>query len=102
MKACCKAFLDEQFGGDEDIVTEIYGEYVTSLHEKIREATDTLGTADWHHLDEVAHTIKGNALVAGDPETADVAIALRGAAKLSDVSKAAELVSRLRELADGL
>lgn len=99
MKPCCKAFLSEQFGGDEDIVAEIYAEYVTSLHAKAQEAADRLAAADWQRLDETAHTIKGNALVAGDTETADAAIALRGASKLGDSAKAGELVARIRELA---
>lgn len=99
MKPCCKAFLDEQFGGDEEIVSEIYAEYVSSLHAKAKEAADRLAAADWTHLDETAHTIKGNALVAGDTETADAAIALRGAAKLGDAEKGRELVARITELA---
>ena len=99
MKPCCKAFLDEQFGGDEEIVSEIYAEYVSSLHDKAKEAADRLAACDWTRLDETAHTIKGNALVAGDTETADAAIALRGASKLGDSAKAGELVARIRELA---
>ena len=38
MKECCAKYLDEQFGGDADIVGEIYGEYVSSVREKIAEA----------------------------------------------------------------
>lgn len=99
MKPCCKAFLNEQFGGDEEIVAEIYAEYVSSLHAKAKEAAERLAAGDWTRLDESAHTIKGNALVAGDTETADAAIALRGAAKLGDIPRAGELVARINELA---
>ena len=38
MKECCAKYLDEQFGGDADIVGEIYGEYVSAVREKIAEA----------------------------------------------------------------
>ena len=38
MKECCKAYLNEQFGGDEDVIGEIYSEYVTSAKEKIGRA----------------------------------------------------------------
>ena len=99
MKPCCKAFLDEQFGGDEEIVAEIYAEYVSSLHAKAKEAAERLAAGDWTRLDESAHTIKGNALVAGDTETADAAIELRGAAKLGDAPRAGELIARITELA---
>ena len=35
MKECCKQYLDEQFGGDADVMAEIYNEYVSSVGEKI-------------------------------------------------------------------
>lgn len=98
MKACCKAFLNEQFG-DEDVVGEIYGEYVSSMQGKTEEASTALAAGDWKALDAVAHAVKGNALVAGDQESADVAIELRGVAKLEDKARAEALVARLKELA---
>lgn len=98
MKECCKTYLDEQFGGDADIVNDIYNEYVSSVAEKLAEAEEALAAAAWDRLDKVAHAVKGNALAAGDTEMADTAIALRGAAKLSDAERAGSLVARLREL----
>ena len=102
MKECCKAYLDEQFGGDADVVAEIYGEYVSSVREKLGEAEAALAASDWSRLDKVAHTIKGNALAAGDAETADTAIELRKAAALSDAALSAPLIEKIRELAKGL
>ena len=102
MKECCKTYLDEQFGGDADVVGEIYGEYVSSVHEKIAEAEESLAAGDWPRLDKVAHTVKGNALAAGDTEVADTAIALRKAAALSDTALSATLVEKIKELAKGL
>ena len=29
MKECCKKYLAEQFGGDDEVVGEIYAEYVS-------------------------------------------------------------------------
>ena len=81
---------------------EIYGEYVSSIHEKIGEAGEALAASDWTRLDRTAHTIKGNALAAGDAEMAEVAITLRKAAALGDASQAATLVGRIKELAEGL
>lgn len=102
MKESCRAFLNDQFGGDEDIVKEIYAEYTASAKEKTEELAAVTAQEDWEAMDRVAHTLKGNALVAGDQETADVAIAMRGASKLQDRAQADELVARLRALVAGL
>ena len=99
MKECCKAYLDGQFGGDADVIAEIYGEYASSVREKAGEAQSALAAADWPRLDKIAHTVKGNALAAGDAETADAAIALRKAAALGDAALAAPLVEKIGELA---
>ncbi len=97
MKECCRKYLDEQFG-DDDVVKEIYDEYASSAHEKIAEAGAALAAGDWTTLDRVAHTLKGNALAAGDEDLANTAIELRKAATLNDASGAAALHGRLKEL----
>ena len=102
MKECCRKYLDEQFGGDADIVGEIYSEYVSSVGAKLAEADSALAAADWTQLDRVAHTVKGNALAAGDTEMSETAIALRKAAALSDAAEAASLISKLKDLAKEL
>ena len=98
MKECCRVYLDEQFGGDADVVGEIYGEYVSSVGEKLGEADAARAAGDWEQLDRVAHTIKGNALTAGDGAMAEAAIALRKASALKDPGEADALILRLREL----
>ena len=98
MKECCVAYMSEQFGNDAGLVKEIYGEYVSSVRVKLREAESALATGEWTQLDRVAHTIKGNALTAGDNEMAQVAIELRSAAQLHDSEKTTALIARLREL----
>ena len=65
MKECCRTYLNEQFGGDADVINEIYGEYVSSMRVKLMEAETALAGAAWMPLDRVAHTIKGNALASG-------------------------------------
>ena len=82
MKECCKAYLDEQFGGDADIVNEIYAEYVASIREKIAEAEAALSS--------------------GDKETAQVAIEMRSAATLADAALAASLLEKIKKLAEEL
>ncbi len=101
MKQCCKDYLMEQFG-DEEVVKEIYEEYVKSIHEKLPEIESALAAENWAALDPLAHAVKGNALATGDKEIADAAIALRIAAKMSEKSTANTLVFRLKELAKGI
>lgn len=102
MKECCRTHLNGQFGGDADTVESIYAMYVESVGEKLAEAKAALAAGEWAKLDVAAHTIKGNALAAGDAEMADVAIALRNSAKLQDADDSAGLVSRIEELSAGL
>ena len=98
MKECCRVYLDEQFGGDADVIGEIYNEYVSSVGEKLGDADAARAAEDWERLDRVAHTIKGNALAAGDGAMAEIAIALRKASALKNGAEADSLISRLREL----
>ncbi len=99
MKECCKTYLDAQFMGDADVVNAIYDEYVTSITAKIGELKTSLAAKDWKQLDRIGHTIKGNALAAGDEDSAQTAIALRSAALLQNEAEVAGLVSKLEELA---
>ncbi len=98
MKQCCKDYLLEQFG-DEDVVGEIYAEYVKSVREKMPELEAALTAENWSMLDSLAHAVKGNALATGDTEVADVAVALRIAAKMSEKGNATSLFAKLKELA---
>jgi len=102
MKECCRTYLDEQFAGDADVMSEIYGEYVSSVRAKIAEASSALTSGEWTLLDRVAHTVKGNALAAGDKEMAETAIALRKAAALKNAAESAAFIARLDELSKEL
>lgn len=102
MKECCKVYLDGEFGGDADVIGEIYGEYVSSVHAKLAEIGAALAVPDWVRVDRAAHTVKGNALSAGDTAMAETAIALRKAAALQDAGEASSLLARLGELAKEL
>jgi len=102
MKECCEKYLAEQFGGDEDIMREIYGEYVQSVHEKIGELKTALDASNWQSADKIAHTVKGNALAAGDAEVSNLAIELRKASALNDIVQCRSLLAKIEELAKGL
>ena len=99
MKPCCKEYLMEQFG-DEEVVKEIYAEYANSIREKLPELEAALAAENWSSLDQLAHAVKGNALATGDNDTANVAIALRVAAKMSEKENAGSLFGKLKELAE--
>ena len=98
MKESCRQFLAEQFGGDQDTVEEIYAEYVASAREKVDELTAAVAAGEGENLDRLAHTLKGNALIAGDNDTVEAAIAMRGAAKLKDRAQADSLTARIKGL----
>ncbi|MBR6022611.1 MAG: Hpt domain-containing protein [Kiritimatiellae bacterium] len=102
MKACCKAYLAEQFDGDEGVMEEIYSEYRVSMGEKLGEIVLATGRGEWETVDRLAHAVKGNALAVGDQATVDTAIELRGAAKLGDKGHAEECIGRLRALSSEL
>ena len=101
MKQCCKDYLMEQFG-DEDVVNEIYGEYVNSMQEKLLELDAALTASNWTLLDSLAHAVKGNALATGDTDTANAAISLRIAAKMSDRANATALIDKIKAFAKEL
>ncbi|MBE6371210.1 MAG: Hpt domain-containing protein [Lentisphaerae bacterium] len=98
MKQCCKAYLTEQFG-DEDVINEIYSEYAKSMQEKIPELEAALTAENWAVLDTLAHAVKGNALATGDNDSANAAIALRIAAKMSNKDEAHTHFEELKKFA---
>ena len=98
MKECCKNYLNEQFGGDADTMESVYALYVESVGEKLAEAKDALAGGDWNKLDAAAHTLKGNALAAGDKPLAEVAISLRNAVKLQATEHSTQLISQIEKL----
>ena len=102
MKECCRTYLNEQLGDDAEAVDAIYAEYVTSIGAKMNEADAALAADAWDTLDRVAHTVKGNSLAVGDQQMADVAIALRSAAKLQERDQTAQLIADMKALAEQL
>lgn len=102
MKEVCRNYLMKEFGGDEAVVADIYGEYAASAAGKLAEIKAAIASGSWAAVDSAAHALKGNALAAGDLEMADVAIALRKAAALSDAESAMSLADRLSGLNSGL
>ncbi len=101
MKQSCIDYLAEQLG-DRDAAAEVYAEYAASFRKKLAEAEERFAARDWKNLDFAVHTLKGNALSAGDKEAAETAVELRGAATLADEEKARLLLARLSKMAEEL
>ena len=95
MKEICERYMHDQFGDDEELLAEIYGEYKSSFGVKLAEARAAFASGNWNALDKIAHTIKGNALAVGDAEPAETAIALRKAATLADAEASKKLIADL-------
>lgn len=90
-----KAWLDEQFQGDEATIAIVWDEYLRSVKGNVEKAREALKASDYAGLDRLAHTLKGDALLVGDHPMAEAAIALRDASKASDGPAAAQAVERL-------
>ena len=101
MNQSCIDYLTEQLG-DPDAAAEVYAEYASSFRKKLAEAKDRFAARDWKNLDFAVHTLKGNALSAGDRTAAETAIELRTAATLADEEKAWTLLARLSQMAEEL
>lgn len=91
-------WLEDQFGNDRETIEIVFGEYLASAAEKLVESREALAAEDFPRLDRIAHTLKGNALMVGDEVSAQAAIALRDASKVSDGAAAAAAIDRLAEL----
>ena len=102
MKECCRKYLSEQFGDDQDVIAEIYAEYENTIVEKLAEIEAAFASQDWLVLDRAAHAIKGCAFAAGDNEMAEVAIELRQAARLQGNEKAKGEINKLKALKEML
>lgn len=98
MKECVKNWLTEQFGDADDVITEVWNEYIGTTTDRIAEARAALAAADFPQLDAIAHKLKGNALMVGDQPSATAAIELRDAAKASAADAAAKAIDALAAL----
>lgn len=93
-----EAWLTEQFGGDRETMDMIYGEYLTATADQLEKGRAARAAGDYPLLDRIAHTLKGNALMVGDQLSADAAIALRDASKISDGAAADQALDALAKL----
>ena len=98
MKPEIKKWLAEQFAGDEDIIAEVYGEYVNTSKAKLAELDADYASGDWAKLDRTVHTLKGNALMVGDTTVADASIRLRELIKAGDTGAFPAQIAEIKRL----
>ncbi|MBR1921345.1 MAG: Hpt domain-containing protein [Kiritimatiellae bacterium] len=101
MKESCRAYLLDQLQ-DGAVVEEVYREYAETARGKVAEMKSLFAGCEWGDLDRAAHALKGAALTAGDNETAEAAVALRGALAQCDAGGVSGRLGALERLVDGL
>lgn len=73
MKECVSKWLNEQFGGDTDVIGMVYEEYKSTMGRLIVDLADARSKKDAQTVDRVLHTIKGSAAMVGDMEVSNLA-----------------------------
>jgi len=102
MKDAIRTWLTEQFGADEALHAELYGQYAADMKTCLATLVAEAGTGDAAKLAATAHTMKGMALQMGDAETADLCKTLQTAGQAADLATCADILPRVRALVDAL
>ena len=92
MKACVEKWLNDQFGGDGQMVADVYEEYRQTMRRLVGELASARQAGDAAAVDRILHTMKGSAAMVGDEEVSAYAAASR------QVGGATDLESRERKL----
>ena len=77
MTACVEKWLNEQFGGDGEMIASVYGEYRQTMRRLVGELASARQAGDAAAVDRVLHTMKGTAAMVGDAEVSAYAAASR-------------------------
>ena len=99
MKESVKNWLAEQVGADDpDLLQSLYDDYRGTLDEQLAQARRDLAVPDFESLDHTAHALKGAVLTVGDQEMLVEVLAMRDAAKASDLAGASAAADRIAAL----
>ena len=98
MKACVKKWLADQVGDDEALLQTLYDDYRGTLAKQLAQARTDMAANDFAALDRTAHAMKGATLTVGDEEMLQAVLALRDAAKASDLTGAVTASVQLETL----
>jgi len=95
MKDTIRNWLAEQFGEDEELFKELYGQYSTDMKANAAELPGKLSAGDAAALGEIGHAMKGMALQMGDSEVAEIGVALQNAGRGGDLAGCASAIERM-------
>jgi len=98
MKATVRAWLTGQFGEDDELFAEIYGQYATDMKERAQKLPALLAAWDVAALGENGHAMKGMALQVGDEELAEQCKRLQTSGRASDLPSCVVLVPEIVRL----
>ena len=100
MKETVRNWLAEQVGmDDEALLQSLYDDYRSTISEQMEQARRDLAASDYEALDRTAHALKGAVLTVGDQEMLAAVLAMRDAAKASDLAGAAAATDGISALA---
>lgn len=102
MKDIIRAWLTEQFGPDEELFNELYGQYATDMKASADVLGGLLASGDAAALGEKGHAMKGMALQVGDKDLSEPCMALQNAGRAGDLSTCAALIPQICELTAAL
>jgi len=102
MKESIRTWLTEQFGSDEDLFNDLYGQYADEMRQASEAVASFLEAGDVAAIGEKAHAMKGMALQIGDAELADPCKKLQDAGRAGNLSDCSALVPQVRSLVSEL
>lgn len=99
MKETVRNWLAEQVGADDvELLQSLYDDYRATLDEQLAQARRDLAGSDFAALDRTAHALKGAVLTVGDQEMLAAVLAMRDAAKASNLAEAERAADRIAAL----
>jgi len=95
MKDSIRNWLTEQFGADEDLFKELYGQYAADMKNRAAGLDALLSAGNAAALGEEGHAMKGMALQMGDTDLSEPSLLLQNAGRSGDLASCAPLVQKI-------
>jgi len=92
MKDSIRNWLAGQFGEDEALFDELYGQYASDMKALAQELQGLLSAGDTATIGERGHAMKGMALQMGDTEVADPCKNLQDAGRAGNLADCTALI----------
>jgi len=92
MKDSIRIWLTEQFGPDEALFEELYGQYATDMKAAAGSLAALIVAGNAAAVGDKGHAMKGMALQMGDAELSERCLALQNAGRAGDLAACAALV----------